>query len=276
MPIGLAALIPAAISGIGSLLSNRKGDQTKSTGTQETSRTGTTTTTDSLGPEAISLIQQILPQILQMTRGGSVDPGYADQIAQQQTMGANQSADAIRDTLAGNTAARGLTYSAPAGLARGVAESFRGNAFNSILQNQATNNIDIARGNRAEQTQGLGLAQNILNILPQSRTTQDNSTITGTNAGNVQQKSGSLIGDALQLGSNIFSAYKGLGQPGQFNLPQQSQGAGPTQSAVPQLSGAPNLSYQVPQLLTPSFNPSIPHPLKDKPMVNSSISYAFD
>lgn len=277
MPIGLAALIPAAISGIGSLISGRKGDNAKSTGTSSQTSNQTTSSTstieDKLGPEAQALLSQLLPQIMQMIgRKGSVDPRISETVAQQRTMGVNQNADAIRDTLTGNAAARGLTYSAPAGLARGVAENFRGQGISNIIGDKAGMDIDIARGNSQESRQNLGLASNILNMLPQTRTMTNSGTQTGTqtgtNSGNVQQKSGSLLGDALQLGSNIYSTWKGS-QPQQFNFVPEFNKP-PQPAPLPNIT-PPTLSAQIPSML--NLPPIGMQGSGNRPYTSSSITY---
>jgi hypothetical protein len=271
----LSRLIPAGVSAVGEYINKSRGDNTS--GTSESTRSGTSTTTESMGPEAKALLEKLMPQIMQMSKRGSVDSGYADKIAQQQTMGANQSADAIRDTLTGNAAGRGLTYSAPAGMARGVAESFRGSAFNNILQNQAQSNMDISRGNRAETDRATGLASNILNILPGSKTSTDNTTITGQNS--INSGGGSWLGNALEMGGDLFGALSAdnKNNPPRFTMPAGGERK-PGQTPALGTAGIPTLSDAVPQ---GAFSPELSsmlkkkNPLAGKEFIGSSISYDF-
>lgn len=201
----IGALIGPAISAVGSLLSKRKGNRTEATDTATS--TGTATDTTGYGEQGQQLIQTLLPMLQRILQSPNpVNPGDFERIGGIRAQAANQSADSLFQTLQGNAAAQGLTYSAPAGFARGVAESTRSNLLNNIYSDTANNILNARVANDQAQQQRFGLAQNFLNFLPQ----QNTRTTEGTTTGSAQQtgRTGGVLGDIIQSGGDLLSLYR--------------------------------------------------------------------
>lgn len=212
MPLGLLGLIPALASGVGKILSDRKGNQVKDKSTTSQESTGSRTDTSGYGAEGQSLISMLLPLIQQFTRQGpSVDPSSVDRFANSQAMATNARAGALSDMLQGNAASSGLTYSAPSAFSRGVSEGFRGGALNEIEANAFNQKNNILRDNVAETGNRFNLAQGLLRMLPQVNNSTTSGTVTGNQQGTTSQQNGGLLGNIIQSGADIFTGMRNAG-----------------------------------------------------------------
>lgn len=212
----IGALIGPAISAIGGILGKRKGDQIDRTDTS-TSK-GTATDTTGYGKQGQQLIQTLLPMLQRILSSPSpVNAGDFERVGNIRAQAANSASDNLYQTLQGNAAAQGLSYSAPAGFARGVAENTRSSLLNNIYSDTVNNVLNAKVANDQLQQQKFGLAQNFLNFLPQ----QNTRTTEGTTSGTAQQtgRSGGVLGDVIQSAGDLYSLYRD-------NKKQKSGGSG--------------------------------------------------